>query len=103
RRFAGHWLSVAEALRAGPIQIAVVGPDADARAELLATAARRVPGGGVVLAGRPDSVPLLTDRPLVGGAAAAYVCRGYVCDRPVTTPEELSLAVNIGPGQGASE
>jgi hypothetical protein len=34
-------------------------------------------------------VPLLADRPLIGGAAAAYVCRGFVCDRPVTTVEEL--------------
>jgi uncharacterized protein YyaL (SSP411 family) len=95
-RFAGHWLAVAEALLAGPIQIAVVGQDAAAWAELRATAARTAPGGGVVLAGVPDSVPLLADRPLVNGGAAAYVCRGYVCDRPVTTAEALMLAVNIG-------
>jgi uncharacterized protein len=95
-RFAGHWLSVAEALLAGPIQVAVVGPDADAWAELRAVAAKKVPGGGVVLAGPPDSVPLLADRPLVDGAAAAYVCRGYVCDLPVTSTEALSLAVNTG-------
>jgi uncharacterized protein YyaL (SSP411 family) len=44
----------------------------------------------VVLAGEPGSpAPLLADRGLVGGRAAAYVCRGFVCDRPVTTPEEL--------------
>ncbi|MDT7801830.1 MAG: uncharacterized protein QOI78_5263 [Actinomycetota bacterium] len=87
-RFAGHWLSVAEALQAGPVQVAVVGSDA----ELLRTAARGVHGGGIVLAGEPDApgVPLLADRPLVEGSAAAYVCRGYVCDRPVTTPEALT-------------
>jgi uncharacterized protein YyaL (SSP411 family) len=38
-------------------------------------------------------VPLLAERPLVGGAAAAYVCRGFVCDRPVTTVEELARAL----------
>jgi uncharacterized protein YyaL (SSP411 family) len=34
-------------------------------------------------------IPLLEGRDLVGGRAAAYVCRGMVCDRPVTDPEEL--------------
>jgi uncharacterized protein YyaL (SSP411 family) len=36
-----------------------------------------------------SGVPLLADRPLVDGGPAAYVCRGFVCDRPVTTPDEL--------------
>ncbi|MDX3190893.1 thioredoxin domain-containing protein [Streptomyces sp. MN03-5084-2B] len=87
-RFAGHWLSVAEALQAGPVQVAVVGADPALRL----AAARGVHGGGIVLAGEPDApgVPLLADRPLVDGAPAAYVCRGYVCDRPVTSAEELT-------------
>jgi uncharacterized protein YyaL (SSP411 family) len=87
-RFAGHWLSVAEALQAGPVQVAVVGADP----ELLRAAARGIHGGGIVLAGEPDApgVPLLADRPLVDGAAAAYVCRGYVCDRPVTSADALA-------------
>ncbi|MGW5055138.1 thioredoxin domain-containing protein [Actinokineospora sp. NPDC004072] len=83
-RFAGHWLTVAEALVAGPIQVAVAGSG-----ELVEVAVRHAPGGAVVLAGEPDSAPLLADRPLVGGVPAAYVCRGYVCDRPVTTADEL--------------
>jgi uncharacterized protein len=87
-RFAGHWLSVAEALQAGPVQVAIVGADPALRL----AAARGIHGGGIVLAGDPDApgVPLLADRPLVDGTAAAYVCRGYVCDRPVTTPEALT-------------
>ncbi|MGA6168202.1 thioredoxin domain-containing protein [Amycolatopsis magusensis] len=94
-RFAGHWLSVAEALRAGPVQVAVTGPDAVSRVELVAEAARQVHGGGIVLGGVPDAegVPLLADRPLVEGEAAAYVCRGYVCDRPVTSVEDLRAAL----------
>ena len=45
----------------------------------------------MVVAGEPDrpGVPLLAGRPLIGGAPAAYVCRGFVCDRPVTTVDEL--------------
>jgi uncharacterized protein YyaL (SSP411 family) len=38
-------------------------------------------------------VPLLAHRPLVAGLAAAYLCRGFVCDRPVTTPQELASAL----------
>jgi uncharacterized protein YyaL (SSP411 family) len=34
-------------------------------------------------------VPLLAGRGLVDGRAAAYVCRGMVCDRPVTDPGDL--------------
>jgi uncharacterized protein len=84
-RFAGHWLGVAEALAQGPVQIAIAG----AAPELLAAALRKAHGGAVVLAGAPDSSPLLADRPLIDGQPAAYVCRGYVCDRPVTTVDEL--------------
>ncbi|QJY45016.1 thioredoxin domain-containing protein [Pseudonocardia broussonetiae] len=92
-RFAGHWLTVAEAVVRGPLQVAVAGPDGDpVRAALLTRARRASAGGTVVVAGEPDApgVPLLADRPLVGGAAAAYVCRGFVCDRPVGTVEELA-------------
>ncbi|SFB59825.1 hypothetical protein SAMN05216266_12465 [Amycolatopsis marina] len=94
-RFAGNWLSVAEAMQSGPVQVAVVGPDARSRADLLAEAARAAHGGAVVLAGTPDAdgVPLLAGRPLVEGGPAAYVCRGYVCDRPVTTTADLAAAL----------
>lgn len=94
-RFAGHWLAVAEAMRTGPVQVAVVGQDEQARSPLLHTAAQRVHGGGVVLAGAPEeaNAPLLADRPLVDGGPAAYVCQGYVCDRPVTTEQALTAAL----------
>ncbi|HXV92905.1 MAG TPA: thioredoxin domain-containing protein, partial [Pseudonocardia sp.] len=95
-RFAGHWLTVAEAMVRGPLQVAVVGPEGDpGRAALHARARHAAPGGTVVVPGEPDAagVPLLADRPLVNGAAAAYVCRGFVCDRPVTTVEDLTAAL----------
>lgn len=96
-RFAGHWLTAAEALVAGPLQVAVVGAGDDPRrASLWAAAVAHVPGGGVVVAGEPASAPLLEDRPLVDEAPAAYVCRGYVCDRPVASVDALvtSLTAN---------
>jgi uncharacterized protein YyaL (SSP411 family) len=98
-RFAGWTLAVAEAVLAGPLQVAVVGdgPDADA---LVTTARRSGSPGMVVVHGMPDAVgvPLLAERPLVEGAPAAYVCRGFVCDRPVTTADDLldALARPVG-------
>jgi uncharacterized protein len=87
-RFAGHWLTVAEAMVAGPLQVAVVGGPGP----LLDHARQVAPGGTVVVPGEPGApgVPLLADRPLIDGRPAAYVCRGFVCDRPVTTVEELN-------------
>jgi uncharacterized protein YyaL (SSP411 family) len=95
-RFAGNWLAVAEAALCGPLQVAVVGAaDDPRRAELTRAARHAAPGGSVVLAGTPDApgVPLLADRPLVSGGAGAYVCRGFVCDRPVTSEPELAAAL----------
>jgi uncharacterized protein YyaL (SSP411 family) len=50
-----------------------------------------------VVAGEPadgSAIPLLAGRGLVEGASAAYVCRGMVCDRPVTDPDALRALVS---------
>ncbi|AGL14644.1 thioredoxin domain-containing protein [Actinoplanes sp. N902-109] len=89
-RFAGYSAAVAEAVLVGPYEIAIV--TADPAADPLVEAAHRhAPPGTVIVAGHPDQegVPLLADRPLIDGASAAYVCRGFVCDRPVTTVADL--------------
>ncbi|MGN6753197.1 MAG: thioredoxin domain-containing protein [Intrasporangium sp.] len=84
-RFAGWTLAVAEALAAGPLEVAIVGTD-DVAAELLSVARASTSPGLVLASGSPDApdVPLLQGRPLVRDASAAYVCRGFVCDVPVT-------------------
>jgi uncharacterized protein YyaL (SSP411 family) len=88
---AGHWLTVAEALAHGPVQVAVIGAAGDAARAALENRARwAAPGGAVVLAGEPGAEhPVLAGRDLVSGVAAAYVCHGFVCDRPVTSPDEV--------------
>ena len=49
----------------------------------------------VLAAAAPDNsdaqsaIPLLQDRPQREGKATAYVCQGFVCKEPVTTPEAL--------------
>lgn len=94
-RFAGWLLSSAEAMAAGPVEVAVVGALDDPTAGDLGLAVwRHRPPGAVVVAGEPGDIrPLLAERPLVGGAPAAYVCRGFVCDAPVTTVEDLVSAL----------
>jgi uncharacterized protein YyaL (SSP411 family) len=88
-RFAGWSLAAAQTMLDGPLEVAVVGPAGEAR-DALAARARRLPGAVVVVADEArDDVPLLAGRTAVDGAAAAYVCRGFVCDRPVTSPGDL--------------
>ena len=72
-----------------PLEIAVVGPAGPDR-DALERRARRVPGAVVVVADGPrEDIPLLSGRTAVDGRPAAYVCRGLVCERPVTDPADL--------------
>ncbi|SKP68179.1 thioredoxin domain-containing protein [Mycobacteroides abscessus] len=90
-RSAGHWLAVAEAAVRGPIQVAVA-CDA-ATSALLRSARLSAPGGAIVVGGVKDSSELLRDRGQIGDADAAYVCRGTVCDLPVTGTQQLDAAL----------
>jgi uncharacterized protein len=89
-RFTGYSAAVGEALLSGPYEIAIATEDTGG--ELPATAHRLAPPGAVIVIGPPDrpGVPLLEGRPLVEGQATAYVCRGFVCDRPVTSARDLA-------------
>jgi len=90
-RAAGYAAATAEAMLAGPHEIAVVTAD-PAGDELARAAWRLAPPGAVIVAGETDrpGVPLLADRPVLDGRSTAYVCRGFVCERPVTTVEALT-------------
>ncbi|HEX2072480.1 MAG TPA: thioredoxin domain-containing protein [Geodermatophilus sp.] len=94
-RAAGWAAAVGEALLAGPLEVAVSGPAGPDRDALAAAARASTSPGAVVVVGEPDTpgVPLLADRPLVGGRPAAYVCRGFVCSVPVTDVSALSAAM----------
>jgi uncharacterized protein YyaL (SSP411 family) len=81
---------------AGPLEVAVVGDPLDPARTALERAARMSPSPGlVVVVGEPTApaddaeVPLLAGRGLLDGRAAAYVCRGMVCDRPVSEPDDV--------------
>ena len=94
-------LATAEAVLDGPREVAVLGhADDPGRVALVRTAVRSAAPGLVLaqgdpdeVAAQPDAVGLLRDRPLVGDRAAAYVCRGFVCERPTTDPGILRAAL----------
>jgi uncharacterized protein YyaL (SSP411 family) len=95
-RAGGLGLSVAEAMLSGPAEIAIIGPEDDPRTDDLLRAALHLAPPGAVFALGPGAdgadgpeVPLLTGRGVISGAPAAYVCRNFTCQAPVTTPAAL--------------
>jgi uncharacterized protein len=96
-RFAGYAAAAAEALVSGPVEIAISTADGVEAKILRDTAVKYAPGGAVLVVGEPDrpGVPLLDGRPLIEGRPAAYVCRGFVCDRPVTDSVGLKTILTV--------
>jgi uncharacterized protein len=96
-RAAGWGLAAATALLAGPVEIAIVGQSSElARSAWTATAPGAVIAIGSVDGSSAEWAPLLAGRGLVDGQPAAYVCRQFVCERPVTTGEALTVAARGG-------
>jgi uncharacterized protein YyaL (SSP411 family) len=99
-RFIGWGLATAEALLDGPREVAVVGPqEHPGTRELHRTALLGTAPGAVVAVGTPgsDELPLLVDRPLVGGEPTAYVCRNFTCDAPTTDADRLRTVLGVVP------
>jgi uncharacterized protein YyaL (SSP411 family) len=90
-RFTGYACTVGEALVSGPYEVAVTTENRHDD-PLVRAAWRLAPPGAVIVAGPSDApgVPLLADRPMRNGGTTAYVCRGFVCDAPVSTVDELA-------------
>ena len=84
----GHLLGCADMELNGAVEIALVGDLKSERLRALerAVATHYVPA--LVLAGGTgrdtQAVKLLEERTMIDRQPTAYVCRGYVCDRPVT-------------------
>lgn len=85
----------------GAVELAIVGRASDVRTTELLRAARTsyLPNRVIMLLdpSRPadsPSSPLLEGRTMVTDAPAAYVCRAYSCQRPVTTADDLLKALN---------
>ena len=93
-----YLLGALERHLAPPVEIAIVGNPEDSATEALraAVTTRFLPN--VVMLSAPPGTggelsPLLAERTLVDGRAAAYVCEGYVCQLPVTDPDALGAVL----------
>jgi uncharacterized protein YyaL (SSP411 family) len=91
----GRLLCALDFSMSSPKEIAIVGrPNAPDTVGLLRTVFDRFAPNKVVASAAPDTappeIPLLVERPSIGGAATAYVCQNYVCQTPVTSPDDLA-------------
>ncbi len=104
-RATGSGLATAEAVLSGPVEIAIAGPATPERAELHRVALTAAPPGAVIAVGADGGdngdgdiagaqIPLLAGKGSVGGRAAAYVCRNFSCQAPVTEPDQLRSALS---------
>jgi uncharacterized protein len=77
-------------------EVAIVGPSEEAT-RLLRVVREELRPHLVLAAAEgeeaPDGVPLLEGRGPVDGHAAAYVCENFICQSPVTSPEDLAEAL----------
>jgi len=101
----GHWLGALDFYLSSPNEIAVVGPrDTKETQELLGAIFNRYLPNRVIAGYDPESpgsyvdIPLLEDKDTLGSSTTVYVCQNYVCQMPVTTPEELEEQLAT-PGQ----
>jgi uncharacterized protein YyaL (SSP411 family) len=88
----GHLLQAVDFYLAPVKEVAIVGPEEEAR-ELVAAVRQEFRPHLVLAGGTGDGVPLLEGRGPVEGRAAAYVCEHFVCQAPVTTAEELAASL----------
>ncbi len=94
-----HALDAFERAVTPPIEVAVVGPPDDPRTTALwrMLVTRLLPDAVVAHGtgqGAHVPTPLLDDRPLIGGAPAAYVCERYACQAPVDDADALGAALD---------
>jgi len=96
--FASLLNASAYADRKDVVEIAIAGPRdaAGTRALLDAARARYLPArviGWLDPAAGLSGLPLLAGKTLSDGKPAAYVCRNYACDKPVTDPAALTTVL----------
>ncbi len=93
---AGHWLGALDFYLSKVKEVVIVGePDSQATEALVREVHRSYLPNRVFVGTNEDrdsgsDLPLLHERPQVGGRPTAYVCENYVCQLPVNDPAELA-------------
>ncbi|WP_420643829.1 thioredoxin domain-containing protein [Candidatus Leptofilum sp.] len=87
-----HWLGAAVFITSQPQELAIIGDlsQPDTQALLDTTFASFRPNLVVATGDAASQIPLLTERTQLNNKATAYVCRRFVCQQPVNTPESLA-------------
>jgi uncharacterized protein YyaL (SSP411 family) len=103
----GQWLQALSYALSLPREIAIVGdPNSVDTQDLLSVVRDGYRPFHVVALGSPDTqasvVPLLQDRRLLKGRAAAYVCRAFACQAPLAEPEVLRLLLENGQAKASA-
>jgi hypothetical protein len=91
----GKWLCALDFALAPVKEVAILGPLQDPRTKKLFDVLWKKfrPHMVSAISDSPpskDSPPLLMNRDLQNGLPTAYVCRSFVCQRPVNDPQEFS-------------
>ncbi len=97
----GQWLSAMDLALRPVVEVAIVGEPGEPATEALLAEVRRGfrPGQVIALAANPaaSAIPLLEGRVAINDRPTAYVCRGFVCRLPVTSPEALRAELDALP------
>jgi uncharacterized protein YyaL (SSP411 family) len=95
--FAG-WLCALDFALGPQLQLGVVGePSSAGFQDLIGVTRKRFLPRLVIAGGRQngsDQPALLSDRGMIDGRATAYLCQGFACRTPVTSPNELIAQIN---------
>ena len=91
--FAG-WLCAIDFALGPQLQLAIGGPPDDPAFHSLAAVANRRFLPNLVMAGGLPAAPgaprLMVDRPMQGGKPTAYLCTGFSCRLPTSSPDDLA-------------
>ena len=94
---AGHWLGALDFYLSKVKEVVIVGePDSQATGDLVGEVYRNYLPNRVFVGTNEENqdsgsdLPLLHERPQVGGRPTAYVCENYVCQLPVNDAGELA-------------
>ena len=98
-----QWLLALDFAISPVLEIAIVGdpgdPDTAALLEQVRAGFRPHEVVALTRDAALSEIPLLRDRPMLGGRPTAYVCRAFACRRPTTDPAEFGRQLSEGVGE----